>query len=107
MRCVERGGRKGPGGLLAKFTCGANTWSIKGGVIGTDGGLVNVKPVPKYSETFAAVGKKQEPEKLEGGPVEALVSEINGVGGGTFPFHTVLVTTIGIKVPGDLEIKAS
>jgi hypothetical protein len=54
---------------------------------------------------FAAAGAKQEPKMFEGGGRQTLLTEINGLGGGTFPFATTLATTMTIK-GADIEIKA-
>jgi len=86
----------GPGGLSSEFKCGANEIKTKGSVIGiaTPG---ETKASTTSKLTFAATGKAQEPESFEGGPKDTLQAEINGLGGGTFPFASVEITEAKVK----------
>ncbi len=91
------------GGVSAEFRCGANTIATEGAVIG-ELSPVNTKASTTATETFNATGSTQEFESLEGGPSERLQAEINGLGGGTFPFRSVLIGTLKVKMPS-LELR--
>ncbi|HXN37872.1 MAG TPA: hypothetical protein VN892_07530 [Solirubrobacteraceae bacterium] len=93
----------GPGGLFAEFKCGANEVKINGGVIGEVSG-VNAKATTVMTLTFASTGSTQGIEAFEGGPNVHLAAEINGLGGGTFPFKSTFTKTLSIK-GSKLELK--
>jgi hypothetical protein len=95
---------KGPGGLSSEFKCGANSIQTKGSVIGEET-PVNGKASTTGKLVFTATGSKQDPEKFEGGPKDTLVTEINGLGGGTFPFSSVEITEATVKGPSS-ELRA-
>lgn len=87
---------KGPGGLSSEFKCGSNEIKTKGSVIGIET-PVNAKASKTKTLTFEERAHKQEPEKLDGGPKDTLETEIDGVGGGTFPFSSTESTTATVK----------
>jgi hypothetical protein len=87
---------KGPGGLSSEFKCGANEIQTKGSVIGIET-PVNAKASTTKTLTFTATASKQDPEQFEGGPKDTLETEIDGLGGGTFPFASTEVTTMTVK----------
>jgi hypothetical protein len=86
----------GPGGLSSEFKCGANEIKTRGSLVG-EVLSTNVKASATMTAVFAATGKTQEPESFEGGTKNKLETEINGLGGGTFPFASTEVTTATIK----------
>jgi len=86
----------GPGGLSSEFKCGANEIKTRGSVIGKLT-PVEAKAGTTFTLTFSATGAKQEPESFEGGLKDTLETEINGLGGGTFPFASTEVTTATVK----------
>jgi hypothetical protein len=94
---------RGPGGAFAEFTCGANTVQIAGGVIGQVS-AVNAKATTTMTLGFEASGSTQRFESFEEGPNSHLTAEINGLGGGTDPFKSVLIKTLTIK-GSSLELK--
>jgi hypothetical protein len=89
----------GPGGKSSEFKCGANAIETKGSVIG------EVTPVEAKAATTSKVifaegaPGHQAIESFEGGPKDTLETEINGLGGGTFPFPSVEITTATAKGP--------
>ena len=94
---------KGPGGLSLEFKCGANEIETEGAVIGQ---LipVNASASTISTLTFGATGSKQDWENFEGGPNAHLVTEINGLGGGTFAFSSTVSGNATLKGP-KAEIK--
>ncbi|HUC14916.1 MAG TPA: hypothetical protein VMS00_10735, partial [Acidimicrobiales bacterium] len=91
------------GGALASFKCGSNSVEIDGSVIAEVGSGVYDTAAPTETLTFAQSAGKQEPSKLEGQPEDTLKAEINGLGGGSFPFATTVSATATVKP--SLEIK--
>jgi hypothetical protein len=91
------------GGVLVSFTCGANEIETDGSVVGEIGsGVYNTAASTETLILEEAAGK-QQPTKLEGEPEDTLKSEIDGLGGGAFPFGSTESLTGTVK-PG-LEIK--
>jgi hypothetical protein len=85
----------GAGGILAEFKCGANELELDGSVIG------EVTPLDEatseFALTFRSSGSKQDPESLQGGSKDTLATEIDGLGGGTFPFSSTLTKSDNVK----------
>jgi hypothetical protein len=92
----EAVGGAGPGGLSAEFKCGANEIKTKGAVIG-EVTPVDAKAAATATLKFVASGKEQEFTTLNGTEEEALHTEIDGLGGGTFPFASTEDTTATVK----------
>jgi hypothetical protein len=92
------------GGLSAEFKCGANEIKTEGATIG-EVSPVNAKAATTSMLTFAATGSTQEFEVLNGSEHFNLQTEINGLGGGTFPFKSVEITKATVKGPA-LEVRA-
>jgi hypothetical protein len=85
--------------LSSEFKCGANSISTTGSVIGVFS-KVEGKPSTTNTLTFAeGAPGHQAIESFEGGPKDTLQTEINGLGGGTFPFPSVEITTATVKGP--------
>jgi hypothetical protein len=91
------------GTLLAKFTCGVNKIETRGSVIGVET-PVDLK-TKVFTLTFSEEGSKQNPEKFEGLAKDTLETEINGLGGGTFPFPSTQTQTSKIEGAA-LEVRA-
>ncbi len=88
--------------LSSEFKCGANSISTTGSVIGVFT-KVEGKPSTTNTLTFAeGAPGHQAIESFEGGPTDTLHTEINGLGGGTFPFPSVEITTATVKGPSGI-----
>jgi hypothetical protein len=86
----------GPGGLSSEFKCGANEIKTKDAVIG-EVTPVNAKAAATSTLKFVASGSTQEFEKFNGTEQVNLQTEIDGLGGGTFPFKSTEDTTATVK----------
>jgi hypothetical protein len=86
----------GPGGLSSEFKCGANEIKTEGAVIG-EVSPVNVKAATTSKLSFVATGSTQQFELLNGTEEFHLQTEINGLGGGTFPFKSTEETAATVK----------
>jgi hypothetical protein len=85
----------GPNGLVAEFTCGANTIQTAGSVIGVVAPLdMSTK---SFTLTFTSTGEHQAIEAFEGASKDTLQTEINGLGAGTLPFPSAFDVTDVIK----------
>ncbi len=92
----------GPEGKAAEFKCGANAEEWAGSLIGVIS-KVEGKPSTTNTLTFAeGAPGHQAVESFEGGPSETFKVEINGLGGGTFPFSMVLISTMTEKGPSGI-----